>query len=185
MAAWLALFAAIAVGLHAALFFFPEGWRWANDDRARTEWTLRAAVSLALALPASLWVMGRWFDAARRREEERRALDGPAPLADADAAAGDDGDDGDTGAGRTGCGGLLLALFAATLALRPATLLLFPRLGLDPARSGVAALFLWLVLCFLAIVLAQALVRAGSSRSPGPPPRGAASRRAARSRRTS
>lgn len=156
VAAWLALFAGLAWAIHAALWFFPEGWRWVNDDRARTAWTARAAISLALALPTSLWVLGTWFALTGRREPPvtRAARRAVAPA----ARAG--GRDEGAPAREAGCGTLLLALAAATLALRPAAFALLPLAGIDPERAGATAFVLWLALCAIAVVVASAAARA-------------------------
>ena len=164
VAAWLVLFAGLAWILHAALSYFPEGWRWVNRDRGvGVEWTLRQALSLTIALPGSLYLLGRFF------EWRRRVLGEPGP-----SGAGRDGAvAGEGPAGELGCGAILLVLLGATGLLRPAALLLFPRAGLDPDGDGVLPFALWGALVFGLLVLGRLGVRVLGRRrwTRGVPPR--------------
>lgn len=156
VAAWLALFAGLAWLLHAALSFFPEGWRWVNRDRGvGVAWTLRQALSLTVALPASLYLLGRFFEWRRGR------LPGePGPV----RAGGDGAGAVAEPAGELGCGAILLVLLVATALLRPVALVLFPRVGLDPDGNGVMAFALWGALVFALLVLGRLGVRVLSRR---------------------
>lgn len=143
---WIAAFVALAWLVHAGLFFFPQGWRWTNDDRGRTVWTLRAALSLVLALPLSLWFVAQLPGEGKRARLAAQAVD---------RAAGVRPDR----SREVGCGGIILALVAATLLVRPTALLLFPVAGLPADEGGLLPFLLWGVLAVTGIGVARLSAR--------------------------